>query len=94
MLRDPLETGLGAAERSIYVVAAAMLVAAGGATAVGSVTEITAEVEGHSGRDVIDFVIQIGALAVLALVLTISITLLRRSGSASPAARLPSEVVR
>jgi uncharacterized membrane protein (DUF373 family) len=156
MLRDSLETGLGAAERAIYLVAAAMLVVAGGATVVGTVTDlvngsgsrtvtdaaifvlergmllfivgellytlrvvnfggriqvepflligliaivrrvlvVTAEVEGQSGRDVTDFVIQIGALAVLALVLTLSITLLRRSGSTSPAARLPSEVAR
>jgi uncharacterized membrane protein (DUF373 family) len=40
---------------------------------------VTAEVEGQQGDLVTDFVVQIAALAGLALVLTLSITLLRRS---------------
>jgi uncharacterized membrane protein (DUF373 family) len=43
---------------------------------------LTAEIEGKPGRDQItDFIIQLGALAGLALVLSIAIHLLRRSGS-------------
>jgi hypothetical protein len=43
---------------------------------------VTAEVEGQRGDQVTDFVVQIAALAGLALVLTLSIFLLRRSGAA------------
>jgi len=47
---------------------------------------ITAEVEGQAGGRVTDFVVQIAALAGLALVLTLSIRLLR-PGRAEAAAR-------
>jgi uncharacterized membrane protein (DUF373 family) len=43
---------------------------------------LTAEIEGKPGRtEITDFIIQLGALAGLALVLSIAIHLLRRSGS-------------
>jgi uncharacterized membrane protein (DUF373 family) len=46
---------------------------------------ITAEVEGNPGRrEIVNFLIQIGALAALALVLSLSIHLLRRSASDQP----------
>jgi uncharacterized membrane protein (DUF373 family) len=44
---------------------------------------VTAEVEGQSGDNVTDFVIQIAALAGLALVLTLSIYVLRHGASAA-----------
>jgi uncharacterized membrane protein (DUF373 family) len=46
---------------------------------------ITAEIEGHPGRrEITNFLIQIGALAALALVLSLSIHLLRRSAPDQP----------
>jgi hypothetical protein len=46
---------------------------------------ITAEVEGHPGRrEITNFLIQVGALAALALVLSLSIHLLRRSAGEQP----------
>jgi uncharacterized membrane protein (DUF373 family) len=46
---------------------------------------VTAEIEGHPSRtEITDFLIQIGALAALALVLSISIHLLRRSAGGQP----------
>jgi uncharacterized membrane protein (DUF373 family) len=142
-----VESSFGAAEGAIYVVVAALLVAAAAFTAVGTVIDviegsdsrsitdtgvfilsrvllmfiiaellytlrlvnfgarilvepflfigliavvrrvlvITAEVEGHPGRrEITNFLIQIGALAGLALVLSLSIHLLRGSAGEQP----------
>jgi uncharacterized membrane protein (DUF373 family) len=46
---------------------------------------LTAEIDGHPNRDQItDFIIQVGALGGLALVLSLSIHLLRRSAATQP----------
>ena len=47
---------------------------------------LTAEVEGQSGRQITDFVIQLAALAGLALVLTLALRLLRAQGGPAAAA--------